>query len=92
MSQLCQWALRCEFEQLRILLIVLLKMRPVAGLRTKRFVGLALTTLISLSVFLLIYYVFTDDAIEPPDISSEDNFKQLINTENSLLLFYSLDG
>lgn len=58
-------------------------------MRTKRFVGQALTAITALSVFLLIYYALTDPVNESHDISSEDNFKQLINTDNSLLMFYT---
>lgn len=66
-------------------------MRKVASIRTKKFVRHALTTLAILAVFLLIYRSYTDEIVENHDITGIDNFKELINTENSLILFYS-DG
>lgn len=59
-----------------------------SSMRTKKLIE-ALIVITTLSIFFLIYYVVSDDGIEPEDLSKEENFKQLINTENSLVVFYT---
>ncbi|CRK96813.1 CLUMA_CG009948, isoform B [Clunio marinus] len=59
------------------------------NMRTKKLASLCLIVVTCLSIFLLIYSLTSDmDARDHQIISSEDNFRELINTDNSFLLFY----
>lgn len=57
-------------------------------MQTKKLVVLASIFLGALSMGLLIHHFLSDGDEDSTDISSEDNFKELINTDNSLLWFY----
>jgi hypothetical protein len=58
-------------------------------MKVKKIAATGLSGLIAMSI---VYFVVSDwwvSSKDSEDISAEDNFKQLIKTENSFLLFYT---
>ena len=58
-------------------------------MRTKRCVGYLLFLVLSLAVFFLLISGVFDDWQKSDDISVEENFRELIDTQNSLVMFYT---
>jgi hypothetical protein len=58
-------------------------------MRIKKIVGSGLTVVIALTVVFFIFSDLWTPSKDSEDISIEENFKQLIKTENSFLFFYS---
>lgn len=58
-------------------------------MKVKKIAGTGLTVVLAMTV---VYMIFSDIWVskkDSDDISAEDNFKQLIKTDNSFLLFYT---
>lgn len=68
----------------------MMNIKSASIMRTKKFVGYAFVFLAAFTVSYALYYGVFDKRFDSNDISSEDNFRELINTENSLLLFTDL--
>jgi uncharacterized membrane protein YukC len=60
--------------------------RHRAMMKVKKIAGAALIIVLALTIVYLIFADFSDD---PEDISVEENFKELINTDNAFVYFYS---